>query len=287
MREALADPARRPPEPAEVGAVRFLHDPVGRKGEAPGVGHRLLDLLDGAEESVVIESPYLVPSRAFRRGLRARARARRHRPHPHQLARHHGQPLAAGGLRRQAQAAWCARASSCGSVAGDADPPHQGGGDRRRDGDRGLLQPRPALRAPQQRGGGGAGGPGAGGGAARPGWTATWSRRCGSTSGAGPRGRTGPSRGSPAGRRPSSDSSSSSRRWSSVSSDRIAPVAPRPSLRPEPPGRSAQPGQGDAAADQRPPPLVHLDAPAEEAAAPARPRCWRSRRRSPRPAGPW
>lgn len=70
VREALADPARWPPAPVEVGSVRFLHDPVGRKGEAPGVGHRLLDLLDRAEESVVIESPYLVPSRAFRRGLR-------------------------------------------------------------------------------------------------------------------------------------------------------------------------------------------------------------------------
>lgn len=70
VRRALADPERLPPEPAEVGAVRFLHDPVGRKGEAPGVGHRLLGLLDAAEESVVIESPYLVPSRALRRGLR-------------------------------------------------------------------------------------------------------------------------------------------------------------------------------------------------------------------------
>jgi putative cardiolipin synthase len=70
VRDALADPGHLPPAPAEVGAVRFLHDPVGRKGEAPGVGERLLDLLDGAQESVVIESPYLVPSRAFRRGLR-------------------------------------------------------------------------------------------------------------------------------------------------------------------------------------------------------------------------
>jgi putative cardiolipin synthase len=67
---ALADPERVPVVPAEVGEVRFLHDPVGKKGEAPGVGHDLLDLLDGARESVVIESPYLVPSRALRRGLR-------------------------------------------------------------------------------------------------------------------------------------------------------------------------------------------------------------------------
>ena len=70
VRRALSDPDRLPPAPIEVGAVRFLHDPVGRTGEAPGVGHDLLDLLDGARESAVIESPYLVPSRALRRGLR-------------------------------------------------------------------------------------------------------------------------------------------------------------------------------------------------------------------------
>jgi putative cardiolipin synthase len=73
--EARGDPARKPAELAEVGPVRFLHDPVGRKGRERGVGHELLDLLDGARTSVVIESPYLVPSRAFRRGLdRALAR---------------------------------------------------------------------------------------------------------------------------------------------------------------------------------------------------------------------
>ena len=70
VRTALLDPVSWPPAPAEVGPVRFLHDPVGRKGEAPGVGHALLELLDGARESAIIESPYLVPSRAFRRGLR-------------------------------------------------------------------------------------------------------------------------------------------------------------------------------------------------------------------------
>ena len=73
--EARNDPARKPPELAEVGPVRFLHDPVGRKGVERGVGHGLLELLDAARESVVIESPYLVPSRAFRRGL-GRALAR-------------------------------------------------------------------------------------------------------------------------------------------------------------------------------------------------------------------
>jgi phosphatidylserine/phosphatidylglycerophosphate/cardiolipin synthase-like enzyme len=67
---ARNDPARRPAELAEVGPVRFLHDPVGKKGVERGVGHGLLDLLEGARESVSIESPYLVPSRALQRGLR-------------------------------------------------------------------------------------------------------------------------------------------------------------------------------------------------------------------------
>jgi cardiolipin synthase C len=66
---ARNDPDRRPAELAEVGPVRFLHDPVGRKGIERGVGHALLDLLEGARESVIIESPYLVPSKAFQRGL--------------------------------------------------------------------------------------------------------------------------------------------------------------------------------------------------------------------------
>jgi cardiolipin synthase C len=66
---ARNDANRRPAELAEVGPVRFLHDPVGRKGIERGVGHGLLDLLDGARESVIIESPYLVPSKAFQRGL--------------------------------------------------------------------------------------------------------------------------------------------------------------------------------------------------------------------------
>ena len=68
--EARNDPARRPAELFEVGPVRFLHDPVGKKGIERGVGHELLDLLQGARESVIIESPYLVPSRALQKGLR-------------------------------------------------------------------------------------------------------------------------------------------------------------------------------------------------------------------------
>ena len=42
----------------EVGPVSFLHDPVG---EAPRVAVQLAEIIEGAKESIVIESPYLVP----------------------------------------------------------------------------------------------------------------------------------------------------------------------------------------------------------------------------------
>lgn len=66
---ARSDPERVEEAALEVGPVRFLHDPIGRKGVARGVGHELLELLNCARGSASIESPYLVPSRAFRRGL--------------------------------------------------------------------------------------------------------------------------------------------------------------------------------------------------------------------------
>ncbi|HVR99122.1 MAG TPA: phospholipase D family protein [Thermoanaerobaculia bacterium] len=66
---ARSDAGRVVEDPVPVNEVRFLHDPVGRKGDH-GVGHELLALMDAARESVIIESPYLVPSRAFRQGLR-------------------------------------------------------------------------------------------------------------------------------------------------------------------------------------------------------------------------
>ena len=72
---ALNDPNRVPEPLVEVGPVEFLHDPVGRKGLEPGVAQGLGKLLDGAQEAVIIESPYLVPSRAFRKTLK-RALAR-------------------------------------------------------------------------------------------------------------------------------------------------------------------------------------------------------------------
>jgi cardiolipin synthase C len=70
IEKARNDPARLPAERTEVGPVRFLHDPVGRKGVDPGVSHELRALLGSARQSAVIESPYLVPSRAFRKALR-------------------------------------------------------------------------------------------------------------------------------------------------------------------------------------------------------------------------
>lgn len=69
IEEARHDPNRVPAKFKEVGPVRFLHDPVGRKGRERGVSQELRDLLDSARESVIIESPYLVPSRVFRKGL--------------------------------------------------------------------------------------------------------------------------------------------------------------------------------------------------------------------------
>lgn len=70
IEKARNDPARVPAQRVEVGPVRFLHDPVGRKRVDRGVGHELRTLLSSARESAVIESPYLIPSRAFRKALR-------------------------------------------------------------------------------------------------------------------------------------------------------------------------------------------------------------------------
>ncbi len=67
---ALNDPARVPEPFVEVGPVVFLHDPIGRKPADQGVAYELRELLDGARDTVLIESPYLVPSRAFRKTLR-------------------------------------------------------------------------------------------------------------------------------------------------------------------------------------------------------------------------
>lgn len=76
IEEARNDPDRPPPKLVEVGAVHFLHDPVGKKkGRSPGVSDGLRVLLDSARESVLIESPYLVPTKGVEESLR-RALAR-------------------------------------------------------------------------------------------------------------------------------------------------------------------------------------------------------------------
>jgi phosphatidylserine/phosphatidylglycerophosphate/cardiolipin synthase-like enzyme len=54
----------------DVGPVRFVHDPAAGKSPGDGIGAALLERLDRAERSVVIESPYLVPSKALREGLK-------------------------------------------------------------------------------------------------------------------------------------------------------------------------------------------------------------------------
>ena len=47
-----------------------LHDPIDGMPAARKVGEELRALLDGARESVIVESPYLVPTRGLREGLR-------------------------------------------------------------------------------------------------------------------------------------------------------------------------------------------------------------------------
>lgn len=69
IEEARNDPGRAPAALAEAGPVRFLHDPVDRKDKTRKVGYELRDLLGSARNSAIIESPYLVPSHAFREAL--------------------------------------------------------------------------------------------------------------------------------------------------------------------------------------------------------------------------
>lgn len=47
----------------DVAAVDFLHDPID--GDLPRVGERLDDFIAGAKSSVLIESPYVVPTRGL------------------------------------------------------------------------------------------------------------------------------------------------------------------------------------------------------------------------------
>jgi cardiolipin synthase C len=54
----------------EVVPVDFLRDPLPYTTSTPGTATRIHELLDAASESIVIESPYLVPTRAFLTSLR-------------------------------------------------------------------------------------------------------------------------------------------------------------------------------------------------------------------------
>lgn len=54
-------------------AVAFLYDPV-RDGKSPRVGARLAEFIAGAKRSIVIESPYLVPSKSLLELLAAKVR---------------------------------------------------------------------------------------------------------------------------------------------------------------------------------------------------------------------
>jgi len=69
---ALAQPGATPRPPrTHVDGARFVHDPPRGKGSGPGVGSELLGLLDSARGSVIIESPYLIPTRELNEALRA------------------------------------------------------------------------------------------------------------------------------------------------------------------------------------------------------------------------
>jgi putative cardiolipin synthase len=59
----------------DVGPVTFLHDPVGKKNSDEGMGEALFSMMDGTQTSMLLESPWLVPSRALRQSFdRALAR---------------------------------------------------------------------------------------------------------------------------------------------------------------------------------------------------------------------
>jgi len=72
---ALSPDARLPPrvglgaDMLEVESVRFVHDTMPSKRLHGGTNDAILAVIDGARESLVIESPYVVPSRRMRRAL--------------------------------------------------------------------------------------------------------------------------------------------------------------------------------------------------------------------------
>lgn len=55
----------------DIGVIHFLHDPVGRKDIDPGIAESLRDLLRKGRKSILIESPYLVPTPEFYREVQS------------------------------------------------------------------------------------------------------------------------------------------------------------------------------------------------------------------------
>jgi putative cardiolipin synthase len=61
--------------------VEFYHDPVGKKGMAPGVDQKIIEAIDGAQREIIFENAYVVLpkslkdalARASRRGVKIRA----------------------------------------------------------------------------------------------------------------------------------------------------------------------------------------------------------------------
>jgi putative cardiolipin synthase len=58
----------------DAGTVRYLHDPL-RRGEGTRVGVRLAEVIESAERSIVIESPYFVPTKSLRKLLEKKSAA--------------------------------------------------------------------------------------------------------------------------------------------------------------------------------------------------------------------
>lgn len=56
---------------ADVGAVRFFHDPIGKKDVEPGVAESLRDMLRLGRKSILMETPYLVPTPELFREIRS------------------------------------------------------------------------------------------------------------------------------------------------------------------------------------------------------------------------
>jgi putative cardiolipin synthase len=62
-------------EATEVECVDFLHDdPCGKKTKCPGIADDMLELLDNAQCSILLETPYLVLSRQMKRVLASASR---------------------------------------------------------------------------------------------------------------------------------------------------------------------------------------------------------------------